>query len=900
MSSPSSLVHLSPDRSPSLSSAFPRSSSGETPSTPPAAAGCLPHAPPTPPDSSSRTAPQVPPSPCPDSTPDTSTALSLSSTLSAAAPQFQSRLLDTPIDIHQLAPELNSPAASLDSAADATNRESTCRFLEQGSPTPTQDATSRQGPLAALPPPFVPGTNRNKGEQTPPPPTTITSQTDQSQTKPPNVYINGLPPNFPEEDLLAMTRPFGNVLSVRTFTRHVSDKPSGYGFVLFETLEAAERCIEALRKYRNLHPSFSKQVHKIPGTAYASAPSAPNTGPADSFKARMEQLRDTTSTNLYMEGLPLSITEDTLRALVTPYRIMSSRFFHSRLNHPPRIIAFVRLETRQAAEDIVERLHGRLVRGWNEAGCRISVRFADTPEQRELRRTERHTREDEQSPARLTMARAALLNLKGTQYQSGACSPTLGGLDTATLTSPVTPNLGFMLNGLGSGTLGGQLSPVSRPSPLHAQESFTGGPCGAQDIASLVDSASAFNALNAQAAYVRAPDLHLPQQLVQNGATNGLDEQAQLRLALLSMQGPRSSAQQGYTPVERLILQAHARQRANTLGTTLQNVPDCLQDPRSAVEPRSGSLATGGPDINRRLLECLPTMSEDDFHASATALQGQQCLKPTFSRHGDSAVLGRTRGDSLVPNTEDQQSRQRNHTLAAQVRPELGDQGLHTRSSTLPSPYPGFRSHSHSLSNASIAEYDPSKSTFNSAPVNDGQKFRPYVTNNGARFAINHQHGLQSLTNTSNARRLPFGNNLGAKAQPNTHTLFTSKSNINLTSAGTRPKGQNVVVAPSCVSTLAPQANRTEEDSQHAVLGSKSPQDADADDDGSPVVSPALTYSARTPASLSPATPYSGFFSESAGAFKETLHGTGTAGDSEDALRVGKEAGENREAAVDG
>ena len=42
----------------------------------------------------------------------------------------------------------------------------------------------------------------------------------------PNVYINGLPPNFPEEQLLAMTSPFGEVISVRTFTRHVSEKPS--------------------------------------------------------------------------------------------------------------------------------------------------------------------------------------------------------------------------------------------------------------------------------------------------------------------------------------------------------------------------------------------------------------------------------------------------------------------------------------------------------------------------------------------------------------------------------------------------------------------------------------------------------------------------------------------------
>jgi hypothetical protein len=55
----------------------------------------------------------------------------------------------------------------------------------------------------------------------------------------PNVYINGLPPNFPEEQLLAMTREFGAVQSVRTFTRHVADRPSGYGFVLYAPCTSA-------------------------------------------------------------------------------------------------------------------------------------------------------------------------------------------------------------------------------------------------------------------------------------------------------------------------------------------------------------------------------------------------------------------------------------------------------------------------------------------------------------------------------------------------------------------------------------------------------------------------------------------------------------------------------------
>ncbi|KDR72738.1 hypothetical protein GALMADRAFT_42644, partial [Galerina marginata CBS 339.88] len=205
-----------------------------------------------------------------------------------------------------------------------------------------------------------------------------------------------------------------------------------------------------------------QQIHKIPGTTYAQGvvphssssswdeshhahphdsggnsvddsgsiadPDGDTTGSqsADaSFKAKMESLQDPTSTNLYMEGLPLSIDEPTLTALVSPHRISSSRFFQTRLSNPPRIIAFVRLETRLGAEEIIERLHGRMVRGWNDTGSRISVRFADTSEQRELRRQERSTQEGDGSPARLTIAQAALLNLRGQELRPANPGPVI-------------------------------------------------------------------------------------------------------------------------------------------------------------------------------------------------------------------------------------------------------------------------------------------------------------------------------------------------------------------------------------------------------------------------------------------------------------------------------------------
>lgn len=56
----------------------------------------------------------------------------------------------------------------------------------------------------------------------------------------------------------------------------------------------------------------------------------------------MEQLKDTSSTNLYMEGLPMSIDDVMMAALVRPHKICSSRFFQTKLSDPPRMIAFVR------------------------------------------------------------------------------------------------------------------------------------------------------------------------------------------------------------------------------------------------------------------------------------------------------------------------------------------------------------------------------------------------------------------------------------------------------------------------------------------------------------------------------------------------------------------------------
>ena len=254
----------------------------------------------------------------------------------------------------------------------------------------------------------------------------------------PNVYIGGLPPHFPEEQLFNMTKEFGPVLSVKTFTK--PEQPTGYGFVLFQRRDSAQRCIETLRKCRNLRSSWSKKVHGVPRTLYGKVQISRADAPPkkDSFRAKMERLNDESSTGLYIEGLPLTTDEPALAALMAPHKIISSRLFQTLLSHPPRIIALVKLETRASAEQTIERLHGRMIRGWGDTGRRILVKFADSAEQRELRR--QRVVQEYQFSSKLTIAQAALLNMHGPQVLFQRSQPfpdaNFGPTPTTSATNP--------------------------------------------------------------------------------------------------------------------------------------------------------------------------------------------------------------------------------------------------------------------------------------------------------------------------------------------------------------------------------------------------------------------------------------------------------------------------------
>jgi hypothetical protein len=94
------------------------------------------------------------------------------------------------------------PANTLKSPAQSPTKKTSLNRPEElrqpsPTPTPTKEATPKQA-----------------------------STPSASTLKTPNIYINGLPPHFPEDELFALCAPFGGVKSVRSFTRHVGERSS--------------------------------------------------------------------------------------------------------------------------------------------------------------------------------------------------------------------------------------------------------------------------------------------------------------------------------------------------------------------------------------------------------------------------------------------------------------------------------------------------------------------------------------------------------------------------------------------------------------------------------------------------------------------------------------------------
>ena len=497
-----------------------------------------------------------------------------------------------------------------------------------------------------------------------------------------------------------------------------------------------------------------------------------------------------------------------------------------------------------------------MVRGWNDTGSRISVRFADTAEQRELRvrdfrscylrsvdcfvqRVERVNRDGENSPARLTMAQAALLNLKGTQLHPGAQAPRIPSPNFGL--SPPPSNLSL------SPDLYAPVSLPELPPPigLHNQQALG-------DLRTLrTVHAHRNDGLQSQAADFLSSGLRLPAHTF--GGDQGFSpDLLEMQMALDAEVANAARAQNGFTAMERLILQAHEtrQQDAARLLQAQQRLASEFNVSAPDFHPSDGRLgglqaATSVRDAtSRKLMNVLPSMSEEDFHATSGG--PRRVLHSTGNGGGSTLAGAKQDHKAAAPLTMDLEARltftrQRNQTAAearAQAQAEAQAQALRSRSTTVPSHY-------------LTSDRSNTQPLLNTRGISTGNAPAPHA----------------DLGSTS--KDMPQASTI----RMNNQLLCNTNDSIrnNLTSTGTRdntaPSARDSsTIAPAktgaiSASSTAP-ANQLQTRIDTTLRNRKaSLSRSDEEDEGSGLDSPALSYSAsvRTPASLSPSTPFSAF-----------------------------------------
>lgn len=456
-------------------------------------------------------------------------------------------------------------------------------------------------------------------------------------------------------------------------------------------------------------------------------------------------------------------------------------------------------------------------------------------------RTERMSRDGENSPARLTMAQAALLNLKGTQLHPGDGTPPI-------------PSPNFGMSPQLSSNVGLPVDPymqASLPPPigLHNQSPL-------EEYPALRNSVSPFgDGLNSQAAdYVSG--LRIPTQTLGQGLDRGVSsEMAKMQLALAA--GSASRAHEGFTPMERMLLQAHEQRQRGSQGFVPPQQPGFSSQFNVLApefNPAGGRLnathTTSRRESGRRLVNPLPTMTEEDFHATGGGhRQGSVSVS-----HNDTAGPSAAHSQGVSRLSMDMDSRltftrQRNLTHAearAQAQADAQAQALHTRSTTLPSHYLNAdRSNGQAFlptrsSNYTVHTTTTSGGALNARAVNDFDN-----TNKNTSLPRTTRISNNSLLRSNTAIR----SNNPHLARENVSSAITPKAHI--TNMGSAPVNQ-----------LQARIDTTLQNRKAREAPRSGPHhDADDEDEGSGLDSPALSYSAsvRTPASLSPATPFSAF-----------------------------------------
>lgn len=157
-----------------------------------------------------------------------------------------------------------------------------------------------------------------------------------------NLYIRGLNPNTTDKDLVNLCSPYGKIISTKAIVDQTTNKCKGYGFVDFETNQAAEVAVQALQ--------------------------------AQGIQAQMAKQQEQDPTNLYIANLPLYFSEQNLENMLKDYGTVISTRILRKPDGVSRGVGFARMESKEKCEQVINGFNGKVLPGCTEP---LLAKFAD-------------------------------------------------------------------------------------------------------------------------------------------------------------------------------------------------------------------------------------------------------------------------------------------------------------------------------------------------------------------------------------------------------------------------------------------------------------------------------------------------------------------------------------------
>jgi len=167
-----------------------------------------------------------------------------------------------------------------------------------------------------------------------------------------NLIVNYLPPTLAEGDLRRLFEPHGAISQIKVIRDKQLGHSLGYGFIKFESAEAAAAAISALNGYAIDNKKLKVSIARPPS-------------------------KENIKSNIYISGIPSSWTKAEIDQLFSDYgKVIESRVLVDPSTNKSRGVGFCRLDTHQNALKAIAALHGATPTG---GSTKLTVKLADPP-----------------------------------------------------------------------------------------------------------------------------------------------------------------------------------------------------------------------------------------------------------------------------------------------------------------------------------------------------------------------------------------------------------------------------------------------------------------------------------------------------------------------------------------